>query len=76
MILHCKHFLWVLLLWISITVNAEKDFYETLGINKDASLKDIRKAFKKLALKLHPDKNIVSFHQVWFISFILNWHIL
>lgn len=34
-----------------------EDYYELLGIDRDASHKDIRKAFKKLALKLHPDKN-------------------
>ncbi|XP_076340321.1 dnaJ homolog subfamily C member 10-like [Tachypleus tridentatus] len=34
-----------------------EDFYELLGIGKDADNREIRKAFKKLALKLHPDKN-------------------
>jgi len=36
---------------------AEENYYDVLGVAKDASTKDIRKAFKKLALKLHPDKN-------------------
>ena len=40
---------------------AEENYYDVLGVAKDASTKDIRKAFKKLALKLHPDKNTVSY---------------
>jgi molecular chaperone DnaJ len=34
-----------------------KDYYGTLGIKKSASTEDIRKAFKKLARKYHPDLN-------------------
>jgi molecular chaperone DnaJ len=34
-----------------------KDYYGTLGIKKDASADDIRKAFRKLARKYHPDVN-------------------
>src|ERR1700687_2383963 len=36
---------------------ANKDYYATLGVKKNASAEDIRKAFKKLARKHHPDVN-------------------
>ena len=33
----------------------KKDFYEVLGVEKDADAKTIKRAFLKLARKLHPD---------------------
>ena len=36
---------------------AEKDYYEILGVKKDASQDDIKKSFRQLARKYHPDLN-------------------
>ena len=33
----------------------EKDYYEILGVSKDATSRDIQKAFQQKARKLHPD---------------------
>ena len=39
------------------SIYAGEDFYEILGVSRDASQKEIKKAFRTLSLKYHPDRN-------------------
>ncbi|RXN11052.1 dnaJ -like protein [Labeo rohita] len=43
--------------WLFVTISSDEDYYKLLGISKEASTREIRQAFKKLALTMHPDKN-------------------
>jgi len=57
--MYCKsNYIFLVLAAASICISeAKKDYYKSLGVEKGASSKQIKKAFRNLALKYHPDKN-------------------
>ena len=53
-----KNNLIIIILIILLTIsNCGEDYYRLLGVKRNASKEEIRRAFKKLSLKYHPDKN-------------------
>ena len=64
----------IVLTVLSSTVG--QDFYKLLGVSKNADNREIRKAFKKLALKYHPDKNSEDDAQEKFLKITRAYEIL
>ena len=52
-----RTFISFLVLCIGLAYAAERDFYKILGIKRNANAAQIKKAYRKLTMKYHPDKN-------------------
>jgi DnaJ-related protein SCJ1 len=59
MIPNMLRFILGLLIWASliVLVLGEVDYYKVLGVDRDASDKDIKRQYRKLSKQWHPDKN-------------------
>eukprot|EP00521_Asterionellopsis_glacialis_P002488 CAMPEP_0195257776 /NCGR_PEP_ID=MMETSP0706-20130129/7010_1 /TAXON_ID=33640 /ORGANISM="Asterionellopsis glacialis, Strain CCMP134" /LENGTH=269 /DNA_ID=CAMNT_0040311029 /DNA_START=25 /DNA_END=834 /DNA_ORIENTATION=+ len=55
--LTCYRFVLLVLACIALFVVGEKTYYETLEVKQDATPTDIKKAYRRLALQHHPDRN-------------------
>ncbi|XP_069465703.1 dnaJ homolog subfamily C member 10 [Ambystoma mexicanum] len=48
----------LIVVYLTSSVLADQDYYNLLDVPREASSREIRQAFKKLALRMHPDKNL------------------
>jgi DnaJ family protein C protein 10 len=58
--MHVVYLLVICSIFLPTFIWSNEDFYQLLGITKSATQRDIRRAFKRIALEKHPDKRTVN----------------
>jgi preprotein translocase subunit Sec63 len=58
--MHIIYLLIICSIFLPLFIGADEDFYQLLEITKSATQRDIRRAFKRIALEKHPDKRTVN----------------
>ena len=63
-------------LFLQLNIDQEtqtKEYYQILGVKSGASMGEIKKAFRKKAIKFHPDRSGNETSAKDFIRFLMNW---
>jgi preprotein translocase subunit Sec63 len=58
--MHVIYLLIICSIYLPLFISSDEDFYQLLEITKSATQRDIRRAFKRIALEKHPDKRTVN----------------
>ncbi len=65
--MHVIYRLFICSIFLPLVIATNEEFYQLLGITKSATQRDIRRAFKRIALEKHPDKRAVNRNECLFV---------